>query len=258
MLFIASGAALAGASERPPFPTGASAYLIEVQGRPVASHAADRQLPPASLTKIMTALLILEKDMPLQDVVVVSPRVQAASGTRLRLHAGDEMSVGDLLAAALLLSANDACLALAERMSGSEGAFVGAMNARAQELGLRHTHFTNACGHDEPRHYSSAHDLARLADEAMRQPIFAALVKTVRYDVSTRRGRSWNLVNANPLVSRYPGAVGIKTGFTPRAGKCVIARARRNGVDVLLVVLGASNRWTETVDALDDAFSHAS
>jgi D-alanyl-D-alanine carboxypeptidase (penicillin-binding protein 5/6) len=228
---------------------------VQVQGKTLWSHRADRALPPASLTKIMTALVFLESGLALDDVISVSANAQRATGSRLRLRAGEQMRAGDVLAATLLQSANDACLALAEHVAGSGPRFAARMNLRARSLGMTRTNFTNPCGHDGAKHVSSARDLAALTAEAMRQPTFAALVGTVNMRVSTLGGRSFDLENKNELVGRYRGAIGVKSGFTPRAGKCVVAVAQRDGVTVMLVLLNGPNRWWDTAAALDRAFA---
>jgi len=239
------------------FPGGAAAYLVEVDGRTLWSHAADRALPPASLTKIMTALVFLESGKPLDGVVTVSVRAQRETGSRLGLKGGERLRAAEALAATLMKSANDACLALAEHVAGDKARFVKVMNERARELGLTHTHFTNPCGHDEPGHVSTARDLAVLARAAMTKPVFARIVETVELPIATLNGRRFTLVNGNELVGRYQGAVGVKTGFTSGAGKCLVAMARRDGVEVLLVLLNGRNRWWESVAVLDRAFAEA-
>ena len=252
-----AGGVAAAAPAEDPFPGGAVAYLVQVDGNTHWSRGADRALAPASLTKIMTALLFIESGKPLDGVVKVSANAQREGGSRLGLKAGERMRAGDVLAAMLLRSANDACLALAEHMAGNKTRFAQLMNRRARELGLTRTHFTNPCGHDEPRHRSSARDLAVLAGAAMAHPLFAELVSTVNLRVATLEGRPFELENKNELVGRYPGAIGIKSGFTPGAGKCLVALARRDGVTVLLVVLNGTNRWWDSVAALDRAFAEA-
>ena len=252
----ASGAGAVAPAERP-FPGGAAVYLVQVDGRTLWSHEADRALPPASLTKIMTALVFIESGRPLDEVVRVSARAQRAGGSRLGLKVGERMRAGDVLAATLLRSANDACLALAEHVAGDKARFAELMNARARELGMSRTHFTNPCGHDEPRHRSSARDLAVLAGAAMAHPLFARLVATVDLRVATLEGRRFDVENKNEIVGRYPGAIGVKSGFTPAAGKCLVAAARRDGVTVLLVVLNGANRWWDSVALLDRAFAEA-
>jgi D-alanyl-D-alanine carboxypeptidase (penicillin-binding protein 5/6) len=252
--------AASGAGAAPPeagvvFPGGASAYLVEVQGRPRWAHEPDRALPPASLTKLMTALLFAESGRPPDGVVTVGVAAARATGTRLQLRAGERLRAADLLAATLIASANDACLALAEHVAGDKARFVAQMNRRAKELGMTHTAFTNPCGHDEPGHRSSARDLATLARAAMQHAAIAVLAGSVERRVGTLGGRSFMLENGNELLGRYPGALGVKSGYTPRAGKCLIAFARREGVEVLLVVLNAQNRWWDSVAALDRAWA---
>jgi D-alanyl-D-alanine carboxypeptidase (penicillin-binding protein 5/6) len=207
------------------------------------------------LTKIMTALLVLEQNRP-DDIVVTSPEAATEPGSRLGLKPDEKMKAGDLLAAMLLMSANDACHALADHFAGTEAQFVSLMNRRAQALGLHQTSFKNACGHDQEGHLSSAQDLATLAQAAMAHPAFASLAATVRTTVSTMDGgRTFQLENKNELVGRYPGVTGVKTGFTAKGGKCVIAAAARDGRRVLLVLLNAPDRWWTAVAMLDHAFS---
>ncbi len=249
----------AGAGElSDPFPEfDASAYLLSMQGRVLWARNPDRALAPASLTKIMTALLTIRRSR-LDKLAVVSKSAAHETGTRLGLKQGEEMYTGFLLAATLLRSANDACHALADHVAGNEAAFVSLMNREALALGMKHTRFRNACGHDQAGHLSTARDLAILTEEALREPVFSDLVSTVRLDISTKGGkRVFSLENKNELVGRYPGAVGVKTGFTDRAGKCVIALVERDGVRALLVALNAPDRWWGATDLLDAAFARA-
>lgn len=240
-----------------PFPVEAQSYLVQVNGQTRWEHASTRRLSPASLTKLMTALLVLENYRP-QDIVTISPAAARETGTRLGLKAGEQMSVRDLLAASLIRSTNDSCHALADHVGGNEKQFVQRMNARARQWGLASTRFHNACGHDDAAHYSSAQDLALLARKALAQPVLAELVAQPSVTVQTAGGkRQFTLANSNALVGRYDGVVGVKTGFTPKAGKCVIALAQREGVKVLLVLLNGANRWWDASDILDHAFAHA-
>jgi D-alanyl-D-alanine carboxypeptidase (penicillin-binding protein 5/6) len=240
-----------------PFPVEARAYLVQVNGQTRWERASEQRLPLASLTKLMTALLVMEQYRP-TDIVSVSASAARETGTRLGLKAGEQMQVQDLLAASLLKSANDACHALADHVAGSQARFVQNMNQRARTWGLAATHFTNACGHDDAQHQSSARDLARLATRALAQPVLAGLVARASLDVQTVGGkRRFSLVNSNALVGRYEGTIGVKTGFTPQAGKCVIALVQRGDVKVLLVLLNGANRWWDASDILDHAFAHA-
>ncbi len=244
----------AAAAENP-FPELALSYLLERDGVLVGAQRAEQRRAPASLTKIMTGLLAIERGDP-AAVVTVSPAAAAETGKRLGLKAGERWRMAELLAAALLVSANDACHALADGVAGSETAFVALMNERARQLGLADTRFANACGHDAPGHRSTAADLARLARAAMADPRFAAMAATVRIEIASADGRRrFTLNNVNELVGRYPGAIGVKTGTTAAAGLCLIALARRDGREVLLVMLGARERWWSAVEALDAAFA---
>lgn len=244
----------AWAAPTDPFPQTAAAYLLLVQGEPQWARHADLPLPPASLTKIMTALLAIESRR-LEETATVGAEAAKETGSRIGLKPGDTLKAGDLLAAALLMSANDACHALADHVAGTEAQFIGLMNRRASAMGLQRTHFTNACGHDQPGHVSTARELATLAQAAMSDPAFAALAGVVRTTITTTDGvRRFTLDNKNELIGRYPGAVGVKSGFTAKAGKCVAAAVNRDGRRVLLVLLNAPDRWWTAVSMLDQAF----
>jgi len=244
------------ASQSDLFPQVAHAYRVEIDGAPAWQRQAEKRLPPASLTKLMTALLVLEKSQP-DDIVRVSPAAARETGSRLGLKADERFRVSDLLAATLLQSANDACHALADHVAGSESAFVELMNQRARTLGLRDTRFGNACGHDAHGHYSSASDLARLSRILLEQPPVLALTSQPRATITSVAGKPYALTNKNALIGRYRGARGLKTGYTSRAGKCLIAYAERDGHRVLLVILHGNDRWWDAVDILDIAFEHA-
>lgn len=239
------------------FPQAAAAYVVEIGQQELWSGNAGKRLPPASLTKIMTALLVLERDRP-REVVTVSRLAARQGGARLRLGAGEKLTVQDLLAAMLLGSANDACTALAEHVAGSVAAFVAQMNARAAALGLTDTRFANPCGFDAPAHYSSARDLARLAHAALAHPVFAELVARPEMRIATIDGRrSFPVRNSNALIGNYAPAIGVKTGFTSRAGKCLIALAEKDGVRVMVVMLDAGSRWWDTIGIIEHAFDAA-
>jgi D-alanyl-D-alanine carboxypeptidase (penicillin-binding protein 5/6) len=205
---------------------------------------------------MMTAIVAVEALAP-GDAVLVSKRAAAADGVRLGLRAGMRLPAEHLLAAALLRSANDACLALAERVAGSEIAFVARMNERAAALGLADTHFANACGFDAPDHYASARDLARLADAALDKPRIAAIVARESGTAKTSDGRLFRFDNTNVLIGRVDGARGIKTGWTRAAGRCLVAMAERAGTRVLVVMLGAPDRWWDAVAMIESAFEDA-
>ncbi|MBU0621483.1 MAG: D-alanyl-D-alanine carboxypeptidase [Gammaproteobacteria bacterium] len=243
-------------SQPDPFPQVAESYLVEINGETIWERHIGKRLPPASLTKLMTALLVLEQ-AKLQEIVQVSQAASLETGSRLGLKAGERLHVEDLLAATMLQSANDACHALADHIGGSEAAFVIQMNRRAQQLGLLDTQFRNACGHDAVGHYSTAANLARLARELLKLPQIVPLASQQRSTISTLEGKQYPLSNKNALIGRYDGALGLKTGYTAKAGTCLVALARRDGHEVLLVMLHGKDRWWDAADILDLAFDHA-
>lgn len=237
----------------------AQSYVVRINAETVWSHDAQKRLPPASLTKVMVAFLLMEADYRPEKIVTISHMAASATGSRLKIKTGERYTVENLLLGALLASGNDACRALAETYSGSEKKFVARMNWRAMQLGLKNTHFANACGHDAKNHYSTAADLVTLTEIALRNPVFANMVSRSDADISTEDGkRLIHIENRNALIGRYRGAIGVKSGYTGQAGKCVIALAERKGVRVLLVMLNAKNRWWDAHAALDQAFEHAS
>ena len=254
---LLTSATAARAATDDPFPAAASSYLLSIDGKTAWAHRPERRLSPASLTKIMTALLVLERE-PLERVVTVSRAAAQESRTRIGLRQGDRISVGDLLAATLIYSANDACRALADHTAGDRKRFIGLMNSRARELGLDETRFNDPCGHDQPGHYSTAHDLAILAETALKNRTFRELVSRQQLQIRTvDKKRTFLLRNRNLLIGRYPGATGVKTGSTEDAGSCLIALAERDGTRVLLVMLHARNRWHDAAAMLDRAFLQA-
>jgi len=235
------GASDAGGGRRP----AAESILLKdlSTGRTLYEFEPERQLSPASLTKIMTALVILELG-ELQDPVTVSRQAAIARKIHLRLRAGQVFMLEDLLKAMLMTSANDACLAAVEHVAGSEESFVLRMNAKARAFGLWNTHFSNACGFDAPDHYTTAADLAALSELALQHPVFRSLVRLEVEAITPLNGdRSYVLRNTNRLLGRLPGVEGIKTGFTSRAGRCLIAKVSQDGKELLLVLLNSRRRW---------------
>lgn len=242
-------------------PKAARSYLLMRDGEVIAARAPDARRPMASLTKMMTALLLLESGLDLRRVTTVSRAAARETGSRLRLRAGEQMSLDSLLAATVIASSNDACHVIADAVAGSERQFVQRMNLRAAELQLTHTRFTNACGHDAPKHLSSARDMAALALLVMQQPRYAELAAVQAMTVRSlgKRGRGFKLKASNALLGRLPGAVGIKTGTTPGAGECLVALASREHDGqlrwALLVMLDAPQRWIHAHQILDEALN---
>lgn len=220
-------------------------------GRILYEHESGKRLSPASLTKIMSALVILEQGK-LDDLVTVSPSAARAHKTHLRLKAGQVFKLEDLLKAMLIVSANDACLAAVEHVGGDEAQFVTLMNAKAASLGLTDTHFSNGCGFDNPDHYSTAEDLAALSVIALQHPTFRELVREERAMIMPVNGtRAYVFHTTNRLLGRIPGVEGIKTGFTSKAGRCLIAKVSQNGSDLLLVILNSNRRWNTATSLIN-------
>lgn len=216
-------------------------------------------MPPASLTKLMTVLLAADSGRS-GDTVTVSRTAAAETGTRVGLRAGERWRLADLMAASLMASGNDACRAVAEHLGGDQLRFVSRMNQQAAELGLRDTHFTNACGHDDPQHYASAADLLKLAHAVLARASLREMAMAQALTISSvgmNPARELKLVNTNALLGRQTDVVGLKTGSTPRAGACLVAVARRNGHEVVLVMLKGRDRWWDAADILDIALARA-
>src|SRR3954468_5925007 len=249
---LATGAARAAED---PYPWIAGAYVVKRDGAVLWAGQPDAKLPPASLAKLMTALLVLERGN-LDETVTIGKGVLQETGTRMGLKPGDKVRAGDLLAATVVRSANDACRALAEHVGTSNRNFISLMNARAAKLGLANTHFEDSCGHDRAGQYASAADLALIAEQVMRYDEYMRLSHLEKVSVKTLDGgRTFNLRNTNALIGRYEGAIGLKTGYTDGAGNCLVALAERDGVRVLAVLLNAPNRWWNAVGLLDRAFA---
>jgi D-alanyl-D-alanine carboxypeptidase (penicillin-binding protein 5/6) len=220
----------------------ARAYLVMngATGEVLLARGARERLPIASITKLMTALVTLERAKPGDDVVV-DPDAVGVTGSTIRLRAGERLKVRDLLAAALIQSANDSAIALAEHVGND---FVTLMNRRAQALGLRETRFVRPDGLDVAGHYSSAWDVTKLGLAAMREPLIRQLVR--RETASIPGGRT--LHTWNDLLGEFPGVFGVKTGHTTGAGWSQVAVARGNGVTIYATILGSPSRSVRNAD----------
>lgn len=212
---------------------------------------ADLPLPQASTTKIMTALLILEREDP-NRLVRISAGAACVEGSQMELRAGEEVSVRDLLYMLMLRSGNDAAVALAEACCGTQEAFVREMNEKAAALGLHETQFRNPHGLPDGGHYTTARDLARLTAAALENESFRALVSTKKVTLSYK---SLTLTNSNRLLTSCPGAIGVKTGYTKAAGRCLVSAAERNGATLICVTLNDPNDWQDHQSLYDQAFS---
>jgi len=240
-----------------------SAILLEAStGEIIFEKNSHEKLHPASMTKMMSMLLILENIekgvINWDDIVTVSSNASSMGGSQILLETNEQMSVSDLFKGIAVASGNDAVVAMAEKIAGTEEEFVNMMNKRANELGLTDTNFKNCHGLDDANHYSSAADMAKIAMELVKhEKLFEY---TSIYEDYLREGtdRKFWLVNTNKLVRFYSGADGLKTGYTGEAGFCLTATAKRNGMRVIAVVMGEPDSKTRTSDVssmLDYAFA---
>ena len=203
----------------------------------------------ASTTKIMTTIVILEK-ADLNEIVTVSAKAGGTGGSRLGLKRGDKASVRDLLYGLMLRSGNDAAVALAEHVGGSVKEFAELMNEKAIELGLTNTHFVTPHGLDDANHYTTALELAKLTDYAMDNETFAKIVGTKSTTIYINN-QSRQINNTNELLGVLNGVVGVKTGFTNNAGRCLVTETKRNNMDIITIVLGADTKKDRTKDSVN-------
>ncbi|HKU58551.1 MAG TPA: D-alanyl-D-alanine carboxypeptidase family protein [Gaiellaceae bacterium] len=245
LLALAALICASAARATPVPPIDAKAYLVidERTGQVLASSHADEELPIASLTKLMTVLLTLEHHK-LTDVVTVDKRAAEVGESSIELAPGQKITVHDLLEGALIQSANNAADALALSMAKNYGAFSTLMNAKAQELGLTHTRFVRPDGLDAPGEYSSAADITRLAQLAMRNAFVRATVQKETATIADGQ----ELHTWDDLLGLFPGVFGVKTGHTDNAGWCQVAAVRGNGVSVYVTVLGGPTRTVRNQD----------
>lgn len=238
-----------------------SAVLIEQSsGKVLYEENADEQMPPASITKIMTMLLVMEaledNKIGLDDKVTASEHACSMGGTQIWLEPGEQMTVDELLKATAVASANDASVALGEHIAGSEQAFVDLMNQRAAQLSMDNTVFKNATGLDADGHLSTARDIAVMSRELLKHKEITKYT-TIWMD-SLRDGKN-ELVNTNKMVRFYKGATGLKTGTTDEAGSCLSASAERNGLSLIAVTMGSKTskeRFASATALLDYGFSN--
>ena len=240
-----------------------SAVLMEAStGTVLYEQNADEQLPPASITKIMTLLLVMEAlaegKIALAETVTASERAASMGGSQIFLKVGEQMSVEDLLKSVVIASANDAAAALAEHLCGTIESFVEEMNARAVALGMQNTHFENTNGLDDTtvEHYTSARDVAIMSRELIKHELILQYSST--WMDSVRNGE-FGLTNTNRLVRFYPGATGLKTGSTAKARFCISATAKREGMHLIAVIMGSPTRDIRNEEAkklLDYGFAN--
>lgn len=237
--------------------TGLSATILEEPcGKQVYAFNKDTPYPPASLAKLMTALVAVE-NAELDDVIT-SPLdgvvlSEETDGTVMGIELGEKLSLRDLLYGLLLRSGNDAALVIAQYVGSSEEGFVQMMNDEARALGLKNTRFTNSHGLDDPHMYVSAHDIAVIGHEVLQQPALAQIVSTTSYTPEWDKGA---LENINLFLTNYPGAVGLKTGYTPTANQTIVAAAARNSRLLLVSVMHSADEYVDAGALLDWAFDN--
>ncbi len=251
---VGDSPALAAVAPDVDMPAG---VLRTLDGRALWDRDADAERAMASTTKIMTALVVLDR-AGMEDLVTVSSRAATVGESGVNIMAGQTMTVGELLEAMLVRSGNDAAHALAEHVGGDVATFVGMMNEKAASLGLAHTSFANPHGLDAAGHHTSAQDLATLTSVAMADPRFARIVALPSVTVMVG-GRATKYESSNVLLKDYEGATGVKTGWTDDAGYCLVASASRGEVSFVAVVLGTdseTDRFDQAAQLLDWGFSH--
>lgn len=227
-----------------------SSIAVELStGKVLFENNSNVKLPMASTTKIMTAIIIIE-DCNLNDVITVPDEAIGVEGSSIYLKRQEQISIKDLLYGLMLRSGNDSATALAIYHSGSVAKFAEAMNERAKAIGTENTNFTNPSGLPDENHFTTANDLCKIACYAMKNVAFKEIVGTVNYN-----GEYRSFVNKNKMLKKYDGANGIKTGYTVRAGRCLVSSANRNGMDVVCVVLNCPDMYEFSSDILDRCFN---
>lgn len=244
-------------------PNAKSAILIEAStGKVLYEKNIDEKYAPASMTKMMSLLLIMEnidnRNLRMGEVIKVSKNAAGMGGSQIFLKENEEMTVEDLLKGITIGSANDATVALAERIGGTESAFVELMNKKAKELGLKNTNFKNATGLDEANHYSSSHDMAIIAKELVKHEKILEFSSIYETYLRTDTDNKFWLVNTNKLVRFYTGVDGLKTGYTEEAGYCLTATIKKDNMRLIGVVMGeptSSTRNSEMSALLDYGYN---
>jgi len=265
LMLLLAEEARAASPALPPTPqvTGKAAVLMDARnGQILYEKNADQPMYPASTTKILTAIIALERSR-LDEVVTVSRKATLVEGSAIGLQEGERVTMEDLLYALLLASANDAAVAIAEHVAGSVPAFATLMNEKARSIGAKESNFRNPNGLPDPQHYTTAHDLALIARYAMQNPTFRTIVSTRlkqihRPDADRSKGPPQeHLWNHNRLLSSYEGAIGIKTGYTVEAGQCLIAAARRGNRELIAVIMKSQGAavYSDARSLLDYGFS---
>lgn len=216
----------------------------------------DAKLPMASTTKVVTALTVLNNCTDLDQVITVDDKAVGVSGTSIYLRYGEQLSVRDLLYGLMLRSGNDAATALAIHVGGSVENFAKMMTQTAVDCGAVNSHFANPHGLDDPEHYTTAYDLALITAKALENPVFSKIVSTVNYQIKeTEQSQIRFLHNKNRLLNSLNGCIGVKTGFTNKAGRCLVSATERDGMKVVCVVLNCGPMFEESAQLLNSAYN---
>lgn len=237
-----------------------AAVIMDVNSsRVLYSKNMDEKLAMASTTKIMTTLVALESGK-LKDMVTVSRKASTTEGSSIYLREGERHTVNDLLYAIMLRSGNDAAVAVAEHIGGSVEGFAALMNMKAKEIGAVNTHFENPHGLDAAMHYTTAYDLALITAYALKNPVFAEIVSSRKKTIEGPPSEDWDrvLINKNKMLWQFDGGNGVKTGFTNKAGRCLVSSATRNGMQLVCVVLNCGPMWDDSTALLEYGFSNYS
>jgi len=237
-------------AEEPSVSAKSAVVLEYATGKTVYAKNENEKLPMASTTKIMTALLALERGN-LSDIITIGPKAAGVEGSSMYLKAGEQLSLEELLYGLMLSSGNDAAVAIAEHIAGSEEAFAKMMTDRAVALGCTNTSFQNANGLPNDNHYTTALELARITGKALENPKFREIAASKSARVGMRQ-----LTNHNKLLSMYEGAIGVKTGFTKASGRTLVSAAVRDGVELIAVTLSAPDDWDDHMKMLDYGFAN--
>lgn len=258
LLFLAPSNAFAAEQKEGKAPSVSAESAVLINGdtlEVVYEKDSQKQLSMASTTKIMTSILALEQGN-VQQVVEITPEMVNVEGTSIGLKAGDYITLETLVAGMLLESGNDAANAVACAVGGDQVRFAELMNAKASEIGMRNTNFVTPSGLDHEEHYTTAYDMALLGAYALKNPAFKSICSSKSMAVSFGNPASKRTFsNHNKMLSLYDGAIGIKTGFTKKSGRCLVSAAERDGVQLIAVTLNAPNDWDDTAAMFDYGFS---
>ena len=235
------------------YPDIAAAYAVAVDGQLQWAGKPDVKRQPASLAKLLSALVLLESGWNPEVLVTVSAAAAGIEGSRVGLRRGEQLRAADLLTGMLVRSGNDACLALAEHAAGSVADFAKRMNQHAARLGMKNSNFVQPCGLDAPGQHTTARDLLLLAEAARGAHEIRSRAAMTDAVIRTTAGRELRFSNTNALIGRSPEINGLKSGYTSGAGNCVIALGERDGHYAIVVLLGSPNRWWETTGLIAQA-----